>query len=152
MKRIITIAAALLVTNIAIAQQAQGTYYGKKFEQGRTMDVAQFNEAIGKTEKLKDIRVGGTIEQVCQSAGCWVRLNNPAGESIFVKFKDHFTIPKDLAGATVIVYGNASKKVVSVDDQKHFAEDAGKTADEIAKITTPKDEIRIDASGILIQQ
>lgn len=151
MKKLITIAAALLVTNIAIAQEAQGTFYGQKFEQGRSMDVAQFSQAIKATEKLKDIRVAGTIEQVCQSAGCWVRLKNPNGESIFVKFKDHFTIPKDLAGANVVVYGNASKKTVSVADQKHFAEDAGKSADEIAKITKPKDEVRIDASGILIQ-
>ena len=58
----------------------------------------------------------------------------------------------DLAGASAVVCGTASKKSVSVADQRHFAEDAGKSAEEIAKIKEPKDEIRIDATGILIQQ
>lgn len=152
MKKLLTILAIAFAVNTAQAQEGKETYYGKKFETGRTMDVAQFSDAIKNTDKLANIRVKGAISQVCQSAGCWVRLQNPSGGDVFVKFKDHFTIPMDLAGATATVYGTASKKTVSVADQRHFAEDAGKSAEEIAKITQPKDEIRIDATGILIQQ
>jgi len=152
MKKLLTILAIAFAANTAQAQEGKETYYGKKFETGRTMDVAQFSDAIKNTDKLANIRVKGSISQVCQSAGCWVRLQNPNGGDVFVKFKDHFTIPMDLAGATATVYGTASKKTVSVADQRHFAEDAGKSAEEIAKITQPKDEIRIDATGILIQQ
>lgn len=152
MKKLLSILAIALVATTAQAQEGKQTYYGKKFENGRTMDVAQFSDAMKSTDKLANIRVMGTLSQVCQSAGCWVRLQNPNGEDVFVKFKDHFTIPMDLAGASAVVCGTASKKSVSVADQRHFAEDAGKSAEEIAKITEPKDEIRIDATGILIQQ
>ncbi len=152
MKRLFSILAIALIATTAQAQEGKETYYGKKFETGRTMDVAQFTDAIKNTDKLANIRVKGAISQVCQSAGCWIRLQNPTGVDVFVKFKDHFTIPMDLAGATATVYGTASKKTVSVADQRHFAEDAGKSAEEIVKITEPKDEVRIDATGILIQQ
>eukprot|EP01012_Entosiphon_sulcatum_P000268 TRINITY_DN100435_c0_g1_i1.p1 TRINITY_DN100435_c0_g1~~TRINITY_DN100435_c0_g1_i1.p1 ORF type:complete len:153 (-),score=23.10 TRINITY_DN100435_c0_g1_i1:30-488(-) len=152
MKKLLSVLAITLFTTAVYAQEAKETYYGKKFETGRTMDVAQFSEAIKNTDKMANVRVKGTLSQVCQSAGCWVRLKNTNGEDVFVKFKDHFTIPMDLTGATATVYGTASKKTVSVADQRHFAEDAGKSEEEIAKIKEPKDEIRIDATGILIQQ
>jgi hypothetical protein len=37
-----------------------------------------------------------------------------------------------------------------VDDLKHFAEDEGKTPEEIAKITEPKEELKFLASGVKI--
>jgi hypothetical protein len=155
MKRLLTIIA---VASISVASYAQdkGSFYGDKFEQKTPVDVPGFMKTMkdikGTTVKINDVQVKGTIEEVCQSAGCWIRLKNPDGASVFVKFKNHFTIPMDLAGSTAIVHGIASKKTISVDDQKHYAEDAGKSADEIAKITSSKEEVRIDASGIWIQK
>ena len=154
MKRLLTVIA--LAVSVASHAQDKGTFYGEKFKEKTPVDVPVFikmmNETIGTTVAINDVQVKGIIEEVCQSAGCWIRLKNPGGESVFVKFKNHFTIPMDLAGTNVIVHGIASKKTVSVKDQKHFAEDAGKSKDEIAKITAPKDELRLDASGIWIQK
>lgn len=155
MKGILTVIAALSLSVASYAQD-KGNFYGEKFEQKTPVEVPAFMKTMkdikGTTLKIYDIQVKGTIEEVCQSAGCWIRLKNTEGEHVFVKFKNHFTIPMDLAGSGAIVHGVASKKIISVDDQKHYAEDAGKTADEIAKITAPKEEVRIDASGIWIQK
>lgn len=154
MKRLLTVIA--LTASVASYAQDKGTFYGEKFKEKTPADVPAFlktmNDIKGTTVKINDVQVKGTIEEVCQSAGCWVRLKNPDGASVFVKFKNHFTIPMDLAGSNAVVHGIASKKTISVEDQKHYAEDAGKSKDEIAMITTPKDEMRIDASGIWIEK
>jgi hypothetical protein len=34
---------------------------------------------------------------------------------------------------------------------QHFAEDAGKSQEEITKITEPKVEMRLDATGVIIE-
>jgi hypothetical protein len=75
------------------------------------------------------------------------------GEEAMVKFKDYgFFIPKDIAGQEVIVDGVAFIEEVSVEDQRHFAEDAGKTTEEIAAITEPKRTLSFTSSGVLIPE
>ena len=70
-----------------------------------------------------------------------------------VKFKDYgFFMPKDIAGKEVIINGKAYVEEVSVDEQRHYAEDAGKTKEEIAKITEPKRTFSFEADGVLIGQ
>lgn len=51
---------------------------------------------------------------------------------------------------TIVVQGTAEKKTTSVEMLKHYAEDAGKTKEEIAAITEPKQEIIIQATGIVV--
>jgi hypothetical protein len=71
--------------------------------------------------------------------------------SFLIKMKDHaFLVPVAMEGRTVVVGGTATFKETSVDQLRHFAEDAGKTAEEIAKITEPKKEIVMQASGIKV--
>ena len=41
---------------------------------------------------------------------------------------------------------------MSVDDQRHYAEDAGKSPEEIAAITEPKRTLSFTSSGVLIPQ
>ena len=59
-------------------------------------------------------------------------------------------VPTALKGKTVILEGNAETKVISVDEQKHYAEDAKKSQAEIDAITKPQEEIRFMASGIKV--
>ena len=39
---------------------------------------------------------------------------------------------------------------MSVEDQQHYAKDAGKTDIEIAKITAPKRTFSFEATGVLV--
>ncbi|WP_298239071.1 DUF4920 domain-containing protein [uncultured Algibacter sp.] len=93
------------------------------------------------------------VSEVCQAKGCWMILNTGDGSEIMVKFKDYgFFVPKDISGKEVIVNGQAYVKEVSVDEQRHYAKDAGKSAEEIAKITEPKRTYSFEADGVLVIQ
>lgn len=109
-------------------------------------------------EKYKSLKAGDTVavkfksevKEVCQSKGCWMRMDMGEEEAM-VKFKDYgFFMPKDIAGQEVIVEGVAYIEEVSVDEQRHYAEDAGKTPDEIAEITEPKRTLSFTSNGVLI--
>ena len=94
-----------------------------------------------------------TVNSVCKMKGCWMNLEIPGDEDVSVKFKDYgFFVPKDIEGKQVVVEGKAFLKEVSVKDQQHFAEDAGKSAQEIAAITEPKQELAFLANGVLLKQ
>ena len=70
---------------------------------------------------------------------------------IFVQFQDYgFFMPKDLAGQEVIIEGKAYRQETSVEELKHYAEDAGKTAEEIAAITEPVMEKKFMATGVVV--
>ncbi|MBP9188254.1 MAG: DUF4920 domain-containing protein [Chitinophagales bacterium] len=102
--------------------------------------------ANGYTGKVK-----GTVTSVCQNKGCWMKLDLGNGESMRVSFKDYgFFVPKDLEGKQVIVQGVAEVKTISVEDQRHFAEDAGKTEEQIQSITEPQEELVFVADGVIV--
>ena len=91
----------------------------------------------------------GQINEVCQAKGCWMTIATGTESEMMVKFKDYaFFMPKDISGRQVIMNGKAYYQETSVDELRHYAEDAGKSADEIAMITKPKRELRFLADGV----
>ena len=91
------------------------------------------------------------VHEVCQAKGCWMRLNLDDENEVMVKFKDYgFFVPKDIIGKKVIINGQAFVEEVSIDEQRHYAEDAGKSAEEIASITVPKRTYSFEADGVLV--
>lgn len=114
------------------------------------------NSLLAKMASQDTVRtqLKAKVEGVCQVKGCWMNLvptEGTAEESIFVKFTDYaFFMPLDLAGQNVIVEGKAYKEVTSVDELRHYAEDEGKSAEEIAKITEPAEELKFMADGVII--
>lgn len=100
-----------------------------------------------------DSKMTAKVDAVCKSKGCWMKLNLEDGNQVMVKFKDYgFFVPKDIEGKEVIVNGKAFVNEVSVDEQRHYAEDAGKTKDEIAAITEPKKTYSFEADGVLLKE
>jgi hypothetical protein len=117
--------------------------------------------ATQMTEVYENLKAGDTIytkvvakvEEVCQSKGCWMRLNLDDDKEIMVKFKDYgFFMPKNIAGMDVIINGKAFVNEMPVDELRHYAEDAGKSTEEIAAITEPKRTYSFEANGVLIAQ
>ena len=85
--------------------------------------------------------------------GCWmlVASDDSNQEPVMVRFKDYgFFMPKDIAGRKVVMEGWAFREVTPVDELRHYAEDAGKSQEEIDAITEPKDEMKFLASGVLL--
>jgi hypothetical protein len=82
-----------------------------------------------------------------------MKLDLVKGESSFVKFKDYeFFVPLNADGNEVIVNGYAFVDVVSVDELKHYAKDAGKSKEEIAKIKKPEVTYSYTATGVYIKK
>lgn len=99
-----------------------------------------------------NVRFASKINEVCSKKGCWMKL--PVGESeTMVRFKDYsFFMPLDSKDKDVIVEGKAFVKITPVEELKHYAEDAGKTKEEIAKIVEPKKEFAFEANGVLLKK
>ncbi len=91
-----------------------------------------------------------SVNSVCQMRGCWMRLALENKEA-FVKFRDYgFFVPKYLSEVDVIVAGKAYISETSVDDLKHFAQDAGKTQEEIDAIIEAELSLDFMADGVLV--
>ena len=106
---------------------------------------------IKEQEKIENIKIKAKVEEVCQAKGCWMNLvSDDAPDSpMFVKFKDYgFFVPKDIAGREVIIEGEAFVEETSVEELKHYAEDKGKSSEEIAAITEPVKEVKFMATGV----
>lgn len=108
------------------------------------------NMSVGDTINSKMV---GKVDEVCQAKGCWMKMDLENGEQVMVKFKDYgFFMPKDISGKEVIINGVAYVEEMPVDEQKHYAEDAGESKEEIAKITSPKKTYAFIADGVLIKK
>jgi hypothetical protein len=51
----------------------------------------------------------------------------------------------------VILNGKAFVKITTVAELQHYAEDAGKSKEEVAKITSAKKEFAFEADGVLLK-
>lgn len=143
-------------TNSNNAALAQGASDGKHFGAVITADNAITYDALlpkmAETDSLAT-KVTGTVHEVCQKKGCWMTLvsDQPGQPEMRVTFKDYaFFMPKDLSGKRVVIDGFAFVDVTPVADLRHYAEDAGKSKEEIAAITQPKREVAFEAAGVLI--
>lgn len=122
---------------------------------GEKIDDAQAEPVISLTSMASDsayTKVRGTIVEVCQAKGCWMKLDLGNNETMRVTFKDYgFFVPKDSKGKEVVIEGIAMRKVTPVDELRHYAEDAGKSAEEVAAITEPAQELAFEAVGVLLK-
>lgn len=149
--------AVLLLSMIACKESNNKDYavYGEDFEKAEILNAGTTKEFY------KTLKAGDTVEvafeapvaSVCKAKGCWMKLDVGGAEEVMVKFKDYgFFMPTNLdsIGKPVTVHGKAFVAEVSVEEQKHYAEDAGKTPEEIAAITTPKRTLSFTADGVTI--
>lgn len=120
-------------------------------------DVLTKAEVIEKYKNLKpgdtvNMKFASEVKEVCQKKGCWMKMDMGDQDGM-VRFKDYgFFMPKDIAGKDVIVADKAYVEEMSIEDQQHYAEDAGKSTDEIAAITTSKRTLAFEANGVLIPE
>jgi hypothetical protein len=122
------------------------TSYGAGVKSKARMPLAQ---AVAEKKFNTSIALTATVAEVCQVKGCWMILLD-GDTKVRVTFKDYgFFMPKDLAGAKVVVEGVLSEEVLSEKDARHYAEDAGKSKAEIAKIKGDQRELGFEATGVL---
>lgn len=127
------------------------TNFGAEISDQNISSYAEVISQLNENEKLENIKIKATVEEVCQAKGCWMNVVSEDGTEspMFVKFKDYgFFVPKDIAGRQVIMEGEAFVEETSVEELKHYAEDKGKSSEEIAAITEPVKEVKFMASGV----
>lgn len=143
----------LLTASTVFAQEALPSHgnFGSAIDGKGAIEAKKLIRKMKSTESL-EVKVKGEIVDVCQAKGCWMTIDMGNNETMRVKFKDYgFFVPKDAAGKTAVIQGVAIREMVSVEDLKHLAEDAGKSEAEIDAITHPKEELTFVAEGVIIQ-
>ncbi len=155
MKNIASFLIAFVIIISCKGQTGEYASFGEKI----TSDNAQNIEAV--SEQYQSMEVGDSLDykltakvtSVCQAKGCWMTLILEDGSEVMVKFKDYgFFMPKDIAGQEVIVEGKAFINEVPVEELQHYAEDAGKSKEEIAQIKESKKTYSFEAEGVLLKQ
>lgn len=125
------------------------THYGEGAHAGKALTVAEVLKDPSAYDG-KQIRVTGNIASVCQKKGCWMRVG-AADSDIFVRFKDYgFFMPLDSAGKEIVFEGVFKVSEISVEQQKHYLEDA-KKPEEAKKVTQPKKEFTFLAQGVAMK-
>ncbi len=132
-------------------EKLSGQNYGDKIHNKSIVGMEDVLVALKAGEEV-ETTMKARVSEVCQVKGCWMTLESDASsEPMVVKFKDYgFFVPKDITGREVIIEGKAFKEVTPVEELRHYAEDAGKSKDEIAAITQPKEELKFMATGVLV--
>lgn len=121
-------------------------------------NVVSKEEMAEKFQGLKSgdtitVKFASKINEVCKAKGCWMKLDLGDEKESMVRFKDYgFFMPLNADNKEVIVNGKAYVTETTVKELQHFAKDAGKTEEEIAKITEPKFTYAFEADGVLMKK
>ncbi|MFM8432028.1 MAG: DUF4920 domain-containing protein [Bacteroidota bacterium] len=150
MKKLLLAVLGLGLTLSLSAQSAKTSSFGETITTEKAISVKRLPGMVKEGDTLK-VKVEGTVNSVCQKKGCWMKMDMGNGETMMVHFKDYgFFVPKDCSGKKLVMEGIAFIDVTPVAQLRHYAEDAGKSKDEIAAITEDEKELTFEASGVIL--
>ncbi|MBK6392772.1 MAG: DUF4920 domain-containing protein [Saprospiraceae bacterium] len=128
--------------------------FGENIDESGSIDLSNAVALMADADSMP-MKLVGKVTEVCQAKGCWMNVvaDNGQGEPIFVQFKDYgFFMPKDCAGKKVTMDGIVYRETTPVDELRHYAQDKGASAEEIAAITMPKEELKFMAKGVILHE
>jgi len=126
--------------------------HGADITEDNAFDISEFETLFTGKDSL-EIKLAGTIGDVCQTKGCWMTLNMDDSQTMMVRFKDYeFFVPKDAGGKMAIIEGIASVDTISVAERRHYLEDNNASQEEIDAITEPEITYSFEASGVIIKE
>ncbi|MEI9945598.1 MAG: DUF4920 domain-containing protein [Chitinophagaceae bacterium] len=129
-----------------------GDFYGEKINAENAISIAEVPAKLTKdNDQSFDAKITAKVLDVCPKKGCWAKVAVNDSTTAFIQMKDYgFFLPTAIKGKTIVIDGAVKLKTTSVEDLKHYAEDAKKSKEEIAAITQPEKEINVMAKGILV--
>jgi hypothetical protein len=131
-------------------EQVTGTF-GEKITEDGAISGAELLTLLSTSDSVA-ATLKAPVERVCQMKGCWMTVNLGNDTSMRVTFKDYgFFVPKAAGGHEAVMQGVAFKQILSVETLRHYAEDEGKSKEEIAAITEPVTEYTFEAVGVIIR-
>ena len=130
---------------------AAGRTYGVPVQPAGARPVGEVAALLGTQDSIP-AKLVGTVTGVCQAKGCWMTMQTAGGQPMRIRFKDYgFFVPKDISGKTAVVQGYVLRATVPVAEQRHYAQDAGQSPQEIAAITQPLPQYSFVAEGVLVK-
>ena len=156
MKGLKLLVAAIFITAASYAQQSEitpaaaGVTYGKTVTKDKAITLASLNKKL-TADTVYNGKISGEVTEVCKKKGCFMKLKQANGEDIMVRFTDYaYFMPQNIVGKKVVIEGKAKVTETTVERLRHYAKDAGKSQEEIAKISQPKKDVTIMADGVLV--
>ena len=140
---------------VAEEAKAEAQLFGASFDPSGSRSAGDVALALGQLNSQDSLSVSfkAEVTDVCKMKGCWIKVAIDGQEDMRVTFKDYgFFVPKDIEGREVTLHGKAFIEELSVEDQRHFAEDGGASEEEIQKITSPKITYSFVADGVLLNE
>ena len=126
-------------------------YFGDEINEEGAIKVSEIAAHLVGSDSVS-MKVEGRVDAVCQKKGCWMTLKVDDDNEMMVRFKDYgFFVPLDCDGKDAVFEGVAFRDTTSVDDLRHYAEDAGKSPEEIEAITEPEVSLSFLAHGVIIK-
>ena len=127
---------------------AQSNHYGQNIADDKIISKQELILLYDKTPEF-NAKFKATVVDVCQVKGCWMSLDLGNDKQVMVNFKDYgFFVPKDISGKNVVVSGKAFRRIISVDELKHYAFDRGESKQAIADIIEPEIVYSLTANGV----
>lgn len=153
MKTVIFLLSCFVCLSISTATQAQTeAYFGEKITPKGATSINKVPKLLQGKDSIASIKVSGKVIEACKKKGCWMTMDMGNKRTILVRFKDYgFFVPKNCDGKTAIMEGKLKKEVIEVATLRHYAEDAGKTKEEIEKITEAEEKYTFEATGVIIK-
>ena len=126
--------------------------YGAAITKDGAIDVKTLPAKM-KGQKSMTVKISGDIVAACKVKGCWMTADLGNGETMRIRFKDYgFFVPLNADGSDAVVSGKAYVEIVSVDELRHYAKDAGKSQAEINKIKKPEVTYAFMADGVYLKK
>ena len=145
MKTALLLTLTLALSGCAATTKAPETVYGRP--RALTTAPLTLTEAASESNVGQTLAVKAPAAEVCQHKGCWMVLTE-GPRSIRVTFADYaFFVPKDLAGKTVVVEGVLSRKMLSADEAKHYADESPSGA---TTAPGPREEWSLVATSVVV--
>lgn len=128
-----------------------GKYGLVAIEEAEAINSSELFETTLNNESPQNVKAKGEITKVCPSSQCWVMVKGDNDKEYLVKFKDEFSIPKDVVGKEIVFQGVSNQEEISVGELRADAMKAGMSEEEAEKITEPEMTVQVEAEGIIIK-
>lgn len=154
--RITLLGLAVCVALTAIGCATKPTYFGEAMKREKDKAIT-VKELLTHTHKYngKEVCVTGVVTVVCPGAGCWLELADElGGETIFVQLaydRSKWRVPPEAKGHKARVEGSVLVAQHTEAQRRHYAEEKGLSAEEIAQIKGPKPVVQVISPALWIR-
>ncbi len=120
--------------------------------------VISLAKAVDRMDELGGpVWVQAQIKEVCQNRGCWMSLDDGA-HNVRVRFTasakctDGFLLPRNAGGHYAYVHGVLKRQQMPQELARHYAEDQGKSKEEVETIVGSQAVVTMLATSVVISQ